>query len=95
MSLLLPLQIWPQHYIEHPLKLACSFPAAYHKQELVGAIACRLELHGDDAKLYIVTLGVLAPYRGMRVGAQLQVAGPPHINITLMTHTQSMPELPT
>ena len=45
------------------------FTAAYYNQELVGAIACRLELHGDDAKLYIITLGVLAPYRGMRVGA--------------------------
>lgn len=42
--------------------------AAYHSGVLVGAIACRLEAHGNAAKMYIVTLGVLAPYRGMRVG---------------------------
>ena len=42
--------------------------AAYHGDVLVGAIACRLEAHGTAAKMYIVTLGVLAPYRGMRVG---------------------------
>ena len=42
--------------------------AAYHNAVLVGAIACRLEAHGTGAKMYIVTLGVLAPYRGMGVG---------------------------
>lgn len=42
--------------------------AAYHNDVIVGAIACRLEAHGTAAKMYIVTLGVLAPYRGMRVG---------------------------
>ncbi len=43
--------------------------AAYHNDVLVGAIACRLEAHsGNTAKMYIVTLGVLAPYRGMRIG---------------------------
>ena len=42
--------------------------AAYHKEALVGAITCRLEAHNNAAKMYIVTIGVLAPYRGMRVG---------------------------
>lgn len=44
--------------------------AAYHTDTgtLVGAIACRLEAHGSTAKMYIITLGVAAPYRGMRVG---------------------------
>ncbi|DBA94976.1 TPA: N-acetyltransferase 5 [Trebouxia sp. C0004] len=45
---------------------------AYHNGVLVGAIACRLEAHpGNTAKMYIVTLGVLAPYRGMRIGSRL------------------------
>ncbi|KAL3163256.1 hypothetical protein ABBQ32_009655 [Trebouxia sp. C0010 RCD-2024] len=44
---------------------------AYHTDTLVGAIACRLEAHGTAAKMYIVTLGVIAPYRGMRVGSRL------------------------
>ena len=43
--------------------------AALSNGQLVGAVACRLELQQDQtAKLYILTLGVLAPYRGMRVG---------------------------
>ena len=38
---------------------------------VVGAIACRLERQPDGgAKLYIMTIGVLAPYRGFGVGAQ-------------------------
>ena len=50
------------------LRPACLLTSAYHDGELVGAVACRLELHGNAAKLYIITLGVLAPFRGMRVG---------------------------
>ena len=43
--------------------------AAYYNDILIGAIACRLEAKGDGkAKLYIMTLGVLAPYRDLGVG---------------------------
>lgn len=58
---------------------------AYHNDCLIGAIACRLEdvktgdIIEDTAKkndstfkkLYIMTLGVLAPYRGYGVGNKL------------------------
>lgn len=45
---------------------------AYHNDVLVGAIACRLELQPDfTAKMYVMTIGVLAPYRGMGLGRQL------------------------
>lgn len=45
---------------------------AYHEGQLVGAIACRLELQPDySAKLYVMTVGVLAPFRGSGLGRQL------------------------
>ena len=54
--------------------LLVFFPcaAAYYNDILVGAIACRLESKGEGkAKLYIMTLGVLAPYRDLGVGTHL------------------------
>ena len=46
---------------------------------VIGAIACRLERQPDGSgKLYIMTIGVLAPYRGYGVGApcDLFIASP-------------------
>ena len=40
---------------------------------LVGGIACRFEKSGTKVRLYIMTLGVLAPYRGRGVGQRLLV----------------------
>ncbi|GAB4854140.1 hypothetical protein Ancab_022724 [Ancistrocladus abbreviatus] len=45
---------------------------AYYSDICVGAIACRLEKkEGGTICVYIMTLGVLAPYRGLGIGTRL------------------------
>ena len=46
---------------------------AYKGDNVVGAVCCRVEDHpsGSGKRLYVMTLGVLAAYRGYQVGTQL------------------------
>ncbi|XP_062019338.1 uncharacterized protein LOC133735907 [Rosa rugosa] len=45
---------------------------AYYSDICVGSIACRLEKkEGGVVRVYIMTLGVLAPYRGIGIGKKL------------------------
>ena len=45
---------------------------AYFADIMVGAICCRMEpQEGQNFKLYVMTIGVLAPYRRLGIGARL------------------------
>ena len=48
----------------------CLFPAVYFNDIVVGGVCCRVETEGEQRRLYIMTLGVLAPYRRLGVGEE-------------------------
>ena len=45
-----------------------GFYPAYFNDLVVGGVCCRVEVEGDVKRLYIMTLGVLAPYRRFGIG---------------------------
>mmetsp|Transcript_35618 Transcript_35618/g.79178 ORF Transcript_35618/g.79178 Transcript_35618/m.79178 type:complete len:158 (-) Transcript_35618:1033-1506(-) len=68
--------IFPIKYQDQLYKdcMACEdiTQLAYHNDVLVGAIAARCERQASGkARMYIATLGVLAPYRGYGIGTRL------------------------
>ena len=65
----------------HQVTIASMHAAAYCNDVLVGAIAIRLQRQPSGrVQLYIITLGVLAPYRNYGVGEQIPLhASPPDL----------------
>lgn len=46
---------------------------AYYNDVVVGAVCCRIDVNAEknERKLYIMTLGCLAPYRRLGIGSQM------------------------
>ncbi|KAK0195379.1 acyl-CoA N-acyltransferase [Armillaria mellea] len=42
----------------------------YYNDVPVGTICCRLETKGDQTLLYLMTMGILAPYRSRKLGSE-------------------------
>lgn len=44
---------------------------AYYNDIVVGAVCCRIDILDGSRRLYIMTLGCLAPYRKRGIGAKM------------------------
>ena len=51
---------WPFH-----------LPKAYYNDIVVGAVCCRVDTSENSRRLYIMTLGCLAPYRRLGIGSKM------------------------
>ncbi|KAI0785620.1 acyl-CoA N-acyltransferase [Abortiporus biennis] len=70
-SVLFPIKYSEKFYsdiIQPELEDFCKL--VYYNDVPVGTICCRLETIGEETKLYLMTMGVLAPYRSRGLGSQ-------------------------
>ncbi|KAL6310350.1 N-acetyltransferase NAT13 [Sparassis latifolia] len=49
---------------------ASQFIAVYYNDVPVGTICCRMETRDGQSKLYLMTMGILAPYRSRGLGSK-------------------------
>jgi ribosomal protein S18 acetylase RimI-like enzyme len=70
-SVLFPIKYSEKFYQEIVLAEAEDFcKLIYYNDVPVGTICCRLESKDNKTKLYLMTMGVLAPYRSRCLGSQ-------------------------
>ncbi|KAM3282259.1 N-alpha-acetyltransferase 50 [Capsicum chacoense] len=69
-TVLFPVRYSDKYYSD-ALAAADFTKLAYYSDICVGSIACRLDKEGEAVCVYIMTLGVLAPYRGLDIGTKM------------------------
>ncbi len=68
--------LFPVKYHPNFYKAVLELPKDYAQfvvcdGKVIGAVCCKIESADQDDKLYIMTLGILAPYRGRGIGAKM------------------------
>ena len=63
------LMIWISFFFL--LTFTTFYYTAYYNDIVVGAVCCRIDILDGSRRLYIMTLGCLAPYRKRGIGAKM------------------------
>jgi len=70
-SVLFPIKYSDKFYIDILSPETEEFcKLVYYNDIPVGTVCCRLETEGDTTKLYLMTMGILAPYRSRGLGSE-------------------------
>lgn len=69
-AVLFPIKYQDREYT-YALASGAFSKLAFYGDTCVGSVACRLERSFGGRRLYIMTLGVLAPYRRLGIGSKL------------------------